>query len=86
MFFGTLEPRKNLGGLLDAYERLRSQAGGVCRTLSLAGKATEQSGPWLERIARPPLSNHVKYMGYVDAMKRRELYEGDAVPTRVHRE
>ena len=26
LFFGTLEPRKNVGGLLDAYERLIDQA------------------------------------------------------------
>src|SRR6185436_15886564 len=28
LFFGTLEPRKNVGGLLDAYERLLGQATG----------------------------------------------------------
>jgi glycosyltransferase involved in cell wall biosynthesis len=27
LFFGTLEPRKNVGGLLDAYERLIDRAG-----------------------------------------------------------
>ena len=29
LFFGTLEPRKNVGGLLDAYERLLSGVSGV---------------------------------------------------------
>jgi glycosyltransferase involved in cell wall biosynthesis len=42
----------------------------------IAGKATEQSGPWLKRIAQPPLSTKVRYVGYVDPAKRRELYEG----------
>jgi glycosyltransferase involved in cell wall biosynthesis len=75
LFVGTLEPRKNLGVLLDAYEHL-SGAGKRLPPLVIAGKATAQSGPWLERIARPPLSTRVKYVGYVDQLKRRELYEG----------
>src|SRR5262249_5968867 len=40
------------------------------------GKTTEQSGPWLERIRRQPLSNRVRYVGYVTPAQRRELYEG----------
>jgi glycosyltransferase involved in cell wall biosynthesis len=75
LFFGTLEPRKNLGVLLDAYERLTA-GGKRMPPLVIAGKATEQSGPWLKRIAQPPLSNTVRYVGYVDPAKRRELYEG----------
>jgi alpha-1,3-rhamnosyl/mannosyltransferase len=75
LFLGTLEPRKNLGVVLDAYEHL-STSGKRLPPLVVAGTATEQSRPWLDRIARPPLSNHVKYIGYVAAAKRRELYEG----------
>jgi glycosyltransferase involved in cell wall biosynthesis len=47
--------------------------------LVLAGKATEQSGPWLERIRRSPLAGRVEYVGYVDPHKRRALYEGALV-------
>ena len=75
LFFGTLEPRKNLGVLLDAYERLAA-GGKRLPPLVIGGKATDQAGPWLKRIARPPLSTCVKYIGYVDAERRRELYEG----------
>jgi glycosyltransferase involved in cell wall biosynthesis len=78
LFFGTLEPRKNVGGLLDAYERLIARS---CSAppLVLAGKATETSGPWLDRIARAPLSGRVRHIGYVDPAGRRALYEGAAV-------
>ena len=39
LFFGTLEPRKNVGGLLDAYERLLAPATPtICRELVLAGQ------------------------------------------------
>jgi len=74
LFFGTLEPRKNLGALLDAYEQLLSRR--RVPELVLAGQATEASRGWLERIARPPLSGHVRHVGYVNAADRYGLYEG----------
>ena len=87
LFFGTLEPRKNVGALLDAYERFitgpveagRVRGRDVTRTvppLVLAGQATEESRPWLDRIERAPLRGVVRHIGYVDPSKRRELYEG----------
>ncbi len=75
LFVGTLEPRKNVGGLLDAYERMVARHRGVPR-LVLAGKSLPESGPWLDRIDRAPLRGHVEYAGYVDARNRRALYEG----------
>jgi glycosyltransferase involved in cell wall biosynthesis len=81
LFFGTLEPRKNVGTLLDAYESLIGRPGGTPRLdrlpdLVLAGKATMQSRAWLRRIARPPLSRFVRHVGYVDPANRRALYDG----------
>jgi glycosyltransferase involved in cell wall biosynthesis len=74
LFFGTLEPRKNVGGLLDAYEQLIARR--TAPPLVLAGQAAEGSRTWLERIARPPLAGVVRHIGYVDPSKRRELYAG----------
>lgn len=99
LFFGTLEPRKNVAGLLDAYERLvasdpavadrgggfgppvpgRAAEGEPCAhmpELVLAGKATEAAGPWLARLARPPLAGRVRHIGYIDPANRHTLYEG----------
>src|SRR5262249_44968361 len=89
LFVGTLEPRKNVGGLLDAYERLVSSAEAFPRQpsagglharrvpeLVIAGKAAGESRVWLERINRPPLEGHVRHVGYVDPSRRRALYEG----------
>jgi glycosyltransferase involved in cell wall biosynthesis len=125
LFFGTLEPRKNVGGLLDAYERLLGgdapdgldaaahdpvaagrrhgdtvgrRHGDLARhgyggpvvgddlevvpdpthlpELILAGRATEDARPWLDRISRPPLKGKVRHIGYVDPADRRALYEG----------
>jgi alpha-1,3-rhamnosyl/mannosyltransferase len=76
LFVGTLEPRKNVGALLDAYERLLTRGRGGLPELVLAGKATPSSRPWLERIERPPLRGAVRHLGYVQAEDRRDLYAG----------
>lgn len=81
LFFSTLEPRKNVAGLLDAWERLLSgpNEAGHYRDLPelvLAGRATDEAKPWLNRINRAPLQGHVRHIGYVNAGDRRALYEG----------
>jgi glycosyltransferase involved in cell wall biosynthesis len=80
LFLGTLEPRKNVVGLLDAYERVVRRVGRRharrLPELVLAGKMTAAARPWLERIAKPSLQGAVRYIGYVDPARRRELYEG----------
>jgi glycosyltransferase involved in cell wall biosynthesis len=75
LFVSTLEPRKNVGGLLDAYERLLPSV----PDLVLAGRETAAARPWLDRINRAPLAGHVKHLGYVDASRARDLYAGAAV-------
>jgi glycosyltransferase involved in cell wall biosynthesis len=87
LFFSTLEPRKNVGALLDAYERLiasaasdRAEATNRPRRqipqLVLAGKATADAKAWLDRIGRPPLLGAARHVGYVEANDRQALYEG----------
>jgi glycosyltransferase involved in cell wall biosynthesis len=75
LFIGTLEPRKNLDGLLDAYEELVERRIAVPE-LRLAGRATTQAAGLLARIARAPLEGVVRHVGYVDAADTRGLYEG----------
>jgi glycosyltransferase involved in cell wall biosynthesis len=83
LFLGTLEPRKNIGALLDAYERVLSRqastGSGIFTDLVLAGHAPPEAKPWLERIARSPLAGRVRHLGYVEPSNRRSLYEGAAV-------
>jgi alpha-1,3-rhamnosyl/mannosyltransferase len=82
LFVGTLEPRKNIGGLLDAYEELIGRigtGGGRVPELVLAGQSTPQSRPWLERIDRAPLKGIVRRVGYVHPSAMRELYAGARV-------
>jgi glycosyltransferase involved in cell wall biosynthesis len=74
LFFGTLEPRKNVPALLDAYERLLAVMPHAPR-LVLAGRAVEGAERILERARTPPLAGHVDLSGYVDPSRRLETYD-----------
>lgn len=78
LFVGTLEPRKNVGTLLDAYERLVARRSATPR-LVLAGRATPAASEWLARIDRPPLAGRVAHLGYVPDAHREELYSSARV-------
>lgn len=73
LFMGTLEPRKNVGTLLDAYERLTHRLTAVPE-LILAGGSTPDAAPWLERITRPPLAGRVRHIGYIPHEQREAWY------------
>ena len=75
LFVGTLEPRKNVGTLLDAYARLARAPRGLPR-LVLAGGTAPDASPWLRRIGQPPLREHVEHRGYVRHDDRERLYAG----------
>ncbi len=75
LFVGTLEPRKNIGALLDAWTLLvRSRR--KLPKLRLVGAARPEAGSWLARLQVPPLAGTVEYSGYVDDRERRATYEG----------
>ena len=75
LFMGTLEPRKNVGVLLDAYGRLLTMLPGA-PPLQLAGHAPPAAAEWLERIRSRPLEGHVEHLGYIAGDRRQELYRG----------
>ena len=75
LFMGTLEPRKNIGGLLDAWQLLVRVRPSMPR-LRLVGAARPEAGPWLDRLRVPPLAGTVEYAGYVDDRDRRSVYRG----------
>jgi glycosyltransferase involved in cell wall biosynthesis len=75
LFVGTIEPRKNIGGLLDAYARLLARRANVPR-LVIAGRAESDAGGVLAAITQAPLAGHVEYRGYVPAEEREALFKG----------
>ena len=70
---GTLEPRKNVGVLLDGFARLRSRRADA-PPLVLAGHITDAARAWVTRASEPPLAGHVTFAGYVSDDERRALY------------
>jgi glycosyltransferase involved in cell wall biosynthesis len=75
LFVGTIEPRKNVGCLLDAYARLRARHAHVPR-LVLAGRADPDATALLAPIHQAPLAGHVEYRGYVAESEREAIYKG----------
>jgi glycosyltransferase involved in cell wall biosynthesis len=73
LFMGTLEPRKNVGVLLQAYARLLAQVPNA-PALWLAGGDTPAAAPWLRMMAEAPLAGHARHLGYVAAERRYDLY------------
>jgi glycosyltransferase involved in cell wall biosynthesis len=78
LFVGTLGARKNVAGLLTAYEMLVASHPDV-PPLVLAGNSSPEAAPLLESLARRRLSDRVRYLGYVPASARRRLYDGASV-------
>ena len=78
LFLGTLEPRKNVGALLDAYALLLQRLP-AAPPLVLAGRAAPQADEWLRRIASAPLAGRVTHLGYVTPEERERLYEAARV-------
>ena len=76
LFLGTLEPRKNVGALLDAYERARGRGRGGFRQLVLAGQGDRRSRGRGSNGSPGRRSRRVRHIGYVDPTQRRALYEG----------
>lgn len=75
LFVGTVEPRKNVHGLLDGYARLLSRRPDAPR-LVIAGRADSAGEKLLAAATRAPLAGHVECRGYVPADGRETLYKG----------
>lgn len=78
LFVGTLEPRKNLPRVLEAYERLLDVYGDQAPDLRLAGPQGWLMAPLRERLGRPALRGRVIVGGYCDRPELRRFY-GTAV-------
>lgn len=72
LFLGTLDPRKNLDVLLDAYQRLRERVA-AAPPLVLAGGVPASARPLVERSSQAGLAGHVQVTSYVDAAERLSL-------------
>ena len=64
LFVGTIEPRKNLEILVDAFETLRSSAS-YQGDLVIVGKVGWKSEAILERISRSPWRSSIHHLDYL---------------------
>lgn len=77
LFLGTLEPRKNIGGLLDAYALLlarRNAAGLPTPTLVLAGAPGQDADALITRTRHGIFHGKVEVAGYIDPDRRVDTY------------
>jgi glycosyltransferase involved in cell wall biosynthesis len=73
LFLGTLEPRKNLGVLLEAYERLIARVPSAPQ-LVLAGRISDAAGDIVRRAKQGTLAGRVVLTGYVPDDQREVWY------------
>ena len=69
LYLGTLEPRKNVGVLIEAYKKLTNFK---TYKLTIAGDRGWKSDKIMRLIKN---TAGVEYVGYVDAAKKAELYQ-----------
>ncbi len=78
LYLGTLEPRKNLGQLMDAYVRLRSADPGT-PPLLIAGAKGWYYQPLFERVRRLGAEEAITFVGYVSREEQPLWYAGATI-------
>ena len=75
LFVGPLEPRKNLGRLIEAYARVsRGEAGAP--PLVLVGHRGWRDRPILRRLEAPDIAGRVRWLGYLPDVEVAALMAG----------
>lgn len=77
LFFGTIEPRKNLTKLLKAYEHLKTEAG-IPHKLVLAGGPGWNNEEIYSTAKGLSCANDVIFTGFVSAEEKNTLYKNAA--------
>ena len=74
LFVGTIEPRKNLGRLLEAFEALHSE--GLTEGLVIVGRRGWLTDEFFARLERSPVRDAVLFPGYVPDPDLPAIYTG----------
>ncbi len=73
-FVGTIEPRKNIGTLVNAFERLAAKDPQV--QLVIAGGIGWRCEDVLEQIKNSPYADRILQVGYIEKQEKLDLYAG----------
>ena len=77
LFVGTLQPRKNVDRIMEAFRRLPPQTSDG-RQLVIAGKAGWRADDLVARLRAAARGGSVRWLDYVGANDLRALYQGAA--------
>ena len=72
LYLGTLQPRKNVDQLVEAFTDAKMED----VQLIIAGKVGWLAQPLLEKIKKSPAQKSIILTGYVDDEQKRALYQG----------
>lgn len=72
LFLGTLEPRKNLTGLLDAYTRVRDAE--LPHALVLAGVRGWIPDTFFDRVRAHPYARDIRFTGFIEDADKPAVY------------
>lgn len=73
VFTGTIEPRKNLVNLLDAYTLFRKSSG-FMHMLVIAGRKGWKSRDFFKKLSAHPYADDIRLCGYVERHELSALY------------
>jgi len=79
LFLATLEPRKNVEGLVKAFDILKSSGNFPDLELVLAGGRGWRAAPIFKAIKEAKFSSDIKVLNYIDSKDRAALYNLAAV-------
>lgn len=76
LFLGTLEPRKNITALIQAYNALRKRQSKeiAVYTLVIAGSSGWNSNSITEEIRKSPYKKDIRHIGFVDEKDKPAMY------------
>ena len=74
LFVGNIEPRKNIAGLIGAYEELRRRYPSLSRQLVLAGAKGWKYRKIFAAWKNSPYRDDIIFLGYVSAAEKAALY------------
>ena len=76
LYLGTLEPRKNIPFIIEAYHILKNREKNNIPRLVIAGKKGWEYGNIFETVKKYQLENDVIFTGYVDEQDKPALLKG----------
>lgn len=75
LFLGTIEPRKNIEGLISAYDKLRSNNEGLAEyKLIIAGGRGWKSGKIYEAVKKSKYKDDIIFTGYIENDEKLYFY------------